>query len=223
MRKSILALAALVVVIGGLVLGYKVAYPTTVYTYRMTVEVDVNGEIRSGSSVIRVERYVTPKWLPNGGLTISHVYGDAVFVDLGSQRNVIATLHVRAGGSTSSSAENWPYWTTERNGQVAAFAIPLARTALRDDQMPMFVSFTKLNDPTTLVRIAADRFERILGSGIKLKAVYVETSADPVTRSIAQHLPWLKAWPRGQRLSGGSREAGTYTEIFLPMDLRTEG
>jgi hypothetical protein len=197
--KSLIPFAIIAAVIGGLVLAYKIAYPTMVYKYRMTVEVEVNGEIKSGSSVIEVDRYLTPKWLPGGGMRISHVYGDAVFVDLGSGRNVIAALY-RPGSP------------------VPAFPIR-RRTAFTDDQMPTFVTFTDINEPKTLLRVSPQRFEIVLGSGIRLKDVYVEPSRDPITRSITQRLPWLKTLPRGWNLRSESRDADTYTELNIPYDL----
>jgi hypothetical protein len=219
--KSLIPFAIIAAVIGGLVLAYKIAYPTMVYKYRMTVEVEVNGEIKSGSSVIEVDRYLTPKWLPGGGMRISHVYGDAVFVDLGSGRNVIAALSVRGGRPSWATAEHWPNWIKGPDGRTATFPMPLRRTALIGD-LPMFVTFTGINNPMTLLRVSPEQFETILGSGIKLKGVYVETTRDPITRSIAQHLPWFKNWPTGRTLSGGSHDADTYTHLF-PDDLSTGG
>jgi hypothetical protein len=219
---SLIPFALIAAVIGAFVLAYKIAYPSTVYKYRMTVEVEVNGEIRSGSSVIQVERHVNPKWSLSPGMTINRVYGDAVFVDLGLGRNVIAALHVRAGKPTWASAENWPNWRTQPRGGTA-FPIPLRRTALADDQMPMFVTFTDINNPKTLLRVNPDRFESIFGNGIKLKAVYVETTLDPITRSITQHLPWFKSLSSGATLGGGSREGDTFTELNVPDDLSRNG
>jgi len=34
---------------------YKISYPTQTYRYRMTVNVEVDGQMRSGSSVIEVK------------------------------------------------------------------------------------------------------------------------------------------------------------------------
>jgi hypothetical protein len=85
--------------------------------------------------------------------------------------------------------------------------------------MPMFITFIDISNPKTLLRVSPDRFESILGSGVRLKAVYIETTRDPVIRSIAQYLPWLTSWPAGRTLSGGSREADTNTHLNVPDDL----
>jgi hypothetical protein len=53
-----------------------------------------------------------------------------------------------------------------RPAERVAFPIPLRRTALTDDQMPMFVTFTDIHNPRTLLRVSPERFETILGTGI---------------------------------------------------------
>jgi hypothetical protein len=201
MRKPLVSVAVIVAAIGAFVLSYKIAYPTTVYIYRMTVEVDVNGQTKSGSTVIRVERYLTPKWLPGGGMTVSHVYGEAAFVDLGAGQNVIATLRSGSWGAGPGGAESWPNWVLGPHDQSESFRIPLPRTELRDRQMPMFITFKNASDPRTLVRVPPDQFENVFNIGTKLKAIYVETSTDPITESLAQRLPWVATWPSGNKLS----------------------
>jgi hypothetical protein len=53
------------------------------YSFRLTIKVDVDGELREGSSVIHVSHRFPPQWV--GGLfgAEARVNGDAVFVDLG--------------------------------------------------------------------------------------------------------------------------------------------
>jgi hypothetical protein len=127
-----------------------------------------------------------------------------------------------APANQPGSAGHWPNWI-KRPGGWAAFPIPLRRIALADDQMPMFVTFTDFNNPKTLLRVTPERFESIPGTGIKLKAVYVETTRDPTTRSMAKHLPWLNTWPRGMQLLGGSRDADTFVGSNIPFDLSGKG
>ena len=49
--KWFLGIIVAIAAVAGL---YKLKYPTYTYRYRMTVEVDVGGEVRSQSSVIEV-------------------------------------------------------------------------------------------------------------------------------------------------------------------------
>ena len=195
--------AALViaVAIGGYLL-YNYVFPTTTYIYRMTVDVRVDGQTKSGSGVIRVDKIATPEWLPGGGSTSDRVYGEGIFVDFGSRGFVVATLLARRGGVGPGNAHNWPNWDRVTR---KPFPVPLARRALRPDEMPLFVTFGDKNDPSTLVRVPEDRFETIFGAGVRLEAVYVETAAEPVTRNIARHLPWLKTWPSTRIIAPATR------------------
>lgn len=85
-------LGIFVVIVVGLYLAYKLVYPTYTYRYRMVVEVDVRGETKSGASVIEVSLSKQPKFLPEVPSVATTVRGEAVFVDLGDGRNVIALL-----------------------------------------------------------------------------------------------------------------------------------
>lgn len=77
--------------IGGVIAWWKINYPTYTYRCRMNVEVLVDGAVRSGASVIEVRIDKQPKF-GSAPPQVSHVYGEAVFVDLGGGRNVVALL-----------------------------------------------------------------------------------------------------------------------------------
>ncbi len=55
MRKlAVILVSILVALIAAAVIWYKWNFPTTSYRYRLTVAVEVDGQIHSGSSVIEV-------------------------------------------------------------------------------------------------------------------------------------------------------------------------
>ena len=81
MRTFGIIVLCVVLVIGGGVAWCKLAYPTYTYRYRMTVEVMVDGAIRSGSSVIEVQIHTQPNLLANPTI-VPKVRGEAVLVDL---------------------------------------------------------------------------------------------------------------------------------------------
>jgi hypothetical protein len=43
--------------------------------------------------------------------------------------------------------------------------------------------------------IAGDHFEELLGAGVKIKKVILETTGDPTTTGIEKYLPWLSHTP----------------------------
>jgi hypothetical protein len=65
--------------------GWKLAYTTYSYRYRLTVDVLVDGEIKTGTGVIEVSATPGPAWLTgmNYAAEAPRARGEAVVVDLG--------------------------------------------------------------------------------------------------------------------------------------------
>jgi hypothetical protein len=192
--KIFLSIALL---IGGAVLFYKAVFPTySSYRYRMTVEVEVNGKVYSGASVIEVTINRQPQ-IGSAPPYVPYIRGDAVFVDLGKGRNVIALL------AAGPSAENANY---SDNIVPALFKVPVEHWPELGDmrgtrevpasRMPTFVTFADLNDPKSARVVRPEDFENEFGAGASLRSVTVEMTVDPVTRKIVTKLPWLSHMER---------------------------
>jgi hypothetical protein len=113
-RLGILALV-IVLLIGAAVLFYKAVFPTYSYRYRMTVEVTVDGVVHSSSSVIEVRLRKQPQVFVPVPPVIAMVRGEAVFVDLGQGRNVIALL---ASGPNGSNV-NYPSYIVSQHFKLS--------------------------------------------------------------------------------------------------------
>src|SRR5882672_287797 len=91
-RSPMKALSILAAIVGAVAVWIALAYPTYTHHYRLTVEVDTPEGVRSGSSVIEVARSDV-SWFPLSQVQYAtRLRGEAVFVDLGANRNVIALL-----------------------------------------------------------------------------------------------------------------------------------
>ena len=103
MNKIILAVALIAVV--AFVVWYANAVLAPNYAFRLHVEVDTADGVKSGSSVIAVKAGVhTGAWmLPEAQGFRASVRGEAVFVDLGRGRNLIAIL---AHGETAAGCRS---------------------------------------------------------------------------------------------------------------------
>ncbi len=75
-------LVVVVALLGALVATYVIAYPTYTFRYLLTVEVEVSGIVKSGSSVIEVRWATIPPFIPLGiGKEFeTTVRGEAVYV-----------------------------------------------------------------------------------------------------------------------------------------------
>jgi hypothetical protein len=158
------------------------AFPTYTHRYRLTIEVDTPQGVRSGSSVIEVERSDQRWVLIAQGRYVFDVRGEAVFVDLGDGRNLIAlmafgpraenvdqmiSLWVEAYGHYKWDEDAWS-GRTKMQGPIE----------LKPPLIPTLVTFSDLSDPKTarvvyatgaIVRdqiLSNGRQPRIVGQGV---------------------------------------------------------
>jgi hypothetical protein len=76
--------------------------PTYKYRYRLTLAVEANGEMHSGSSVVEVREWRTSEWSLNPHLWLTKVSGEATFVDLGQGRALVALLEGISEGTPAN-------------------------------------------------------------------------------------------------------------------------
>jgi hypothetical protein len=194
--KFLKVLAALLVlcIVGiiGLYVSYPWIYPTYTTRYRLTVNAAIGEQQYSGSSVIEIRVKMQPRLLGDMPSWTFRVNGDAVFVDLGSGRNLVAPLS--PGPSKGSDAVNVLF---------RAFHIPfLADNAadlkslhgergLDPAAWPAFVTFRDVNNPLSVEVVNPPALEKTFGPGARIDSVTLTITNDPVTRGLEQGLPWL--------------------------------
>jgi hypothetical protein len=206
----------LAAIIAGFVL-YKISYPTHTYRYRMTVNVEVDGQTRSGSSVIEVKVAEQPAIIINP--VQNGAEGEAVFVDLGGQRSLVALL---ASGGYATDV-NFPIvvvpqqFRSELKGQLALLPSLRGRRDLAGKNLPTLVTFSDPNDSTTLRVIRPDHIEQAFGSNVRSGGVVIEMTTDPVTRSLEARLPFLVS-QRNTLRNDSIRDSNKFTptlDVFL--------
>lgn len=189
--------------------------PTFTYRYRLTVEVETPTGVKTGSSVIEttLQNNHGVTWAPMEARKFtSYVRGEAVFVDLGEGRHVIALLAMgkRLQGDPDfrkivpgSLGVRW--WDpaavlpslSDAAGRRAVIEVP-------SELLPTLVTFRDLGDPATAEIIEPDTFDFVFGPGYDLRRVTVqlvpmgwwplnalELYGVSVTRGIEQRLPWV--------------------------------
>lgn len=193
-RKFGYLIFAFVLVGGGIVGCWQLVNPTSTHRIRLGIEIDTPDGVRSGSSVIDVRfsnLNIGPPEMRHMHISVS---GEAVFVDLGNGKNVIAILGfgpkgdgegigrlvaVASGASTKSDGTSTPAITV----------------TLPANLIPTLITFTDINDPTTAQvvyatemrefrdsrgwlqsepRVAIDRFTELFGPGVRLNRASVE-------------------------------------------------
>lgn len=195
---------------------WAIAFPTHTHRYRLTIEIDTPEGVRSGSSVIEVVRKDVRWVLIAQGRYEFRVRGEAVFVDLGGNRNVVALL---AHGPNAENVDQMISLPIEAYGYDkwddrawAGQAKMQGSVELKPLLIPTLVTFTDLDDPKTArviyptqpqevrsdsaaprskSRVAVDRFAETFGPGVRFKRSWIEMTNDPVTIGVEQRLPWL--------------------------------
>jgi hypothetical protein len=197
MRKLGKITLTIVLLIGGAVLWYNLAYPTYTCRYRLSIAVDVGGETKTASSVIEV--ILATRLLPEIFSPVERsVYGDAVFLDMGSKGNVVVLLACGPDGTEGCVAEFVPQ-TFGVSGDLENLPRLQALRGSRDltgKFMPTLITFGNLTDPKSARVVAPDRFEQVFGPVVHFKRVWIEMTDAPVTRGIERKLPW---WNRPGR------------------------
>jgi len=168
-------------------------YSLSRYRYRLTIEIDVDGVTKSASSVHEAKPMKT--WsidVGSGGATAFSA--EAVFVDLGAGRNVVALLAVGpkadrylfyslvsgAFGRRADTVEDWKWLATQTSA-----------VELKSDNLPTLATVRDFNDPLSTEIVPPDQLPRFFGPGVHFKRAWVQMTRDPVTRMIKKQIPGL--------------------------------
>lgn len=168
---------------------------------KLTIALEVDGEIRTASSVVQHESY--KDFLT--GRTPSKIEGEALYLDLGEGRKPLIALlsKIRQGN------EGYERWTTlgallrghrlslERNeyGMSRGWArlrklvgVPIS---IGPKDLPSLVTFRDLSDPMSVELVDPDDLEDTLGSNVRWHSMSVEVTEDPISAGLVERLPWL--------------------------------
>jgi len=193
-----------------LVIGDQIRIRRPEFKYRLQVEIETPDGVKSSANVYSVTPNRSYGGSNTGESAGPKTKGDALFVDLGGGRNVVALLMVGAT-PTDLDATNYiamrSFTAAGRKVQFRDMKKTTAMTpvAVPAGNAPVLVSFKDVSDPKSARRLTADNAQELLGSGYKLRGVAVSTTANgfwpadfggalgaPVSRGIEDKLPWLK-------------------------------
>jgi hypothetical protein len=193
----------LLALLAALVIGDQIRINRPGHKYRLTVEVETPDGVKSASGVLAV----TPdRGYSRGGAT--RTSGEAVVVDLGSGRSLVALLahldgkidpdainYVALRAYTAARGKRANFNDMNREAGVVPVTPPL---------IPVLLAFADSANPATANLVLPDDAVATLGSGFRLRGVTAEVVpnglwpvyfggalGEPVTRGNARKLPWL--------------------------------
>ncbi len=192
-----------VVLLAALVIGDQIRINRPGHKYRLTVEVETPDGVKSASGVMAVH---PDRSYSRGGHT--RTKGDAVLVDLGGGKNLVALLAHIDNQSIDLDGMNYvalrAYNAAGRKVSFNEMSRVTGAVPVNDALIPVLATFTDPGDPGTARTVPPDGLETRLGKGVHLRSVSVEVVpnglwpldfggplGEPVTRGIEARLPWL--------------------------------
>ncbi|MGQ3353776.1 MAG: hypothetical protein ACT6XY_09995 [Phreatobacter sp.] len=185
----------------GLYGGWRLLVPSGTLRYRLTVEVEVDGEIRTGTSVGEAT-YTSMRRLPFLLIPpfVSDLKAEATVVDLGP-RGLLFVLIDRLthppGYRTVASnylAAIIP-WAFGFGEETIRSISSLNKTVdLAGDLLPPMIKFGSHLVPESAQFVDPNNLERSFGPNVRLRRVRLATTHEPITNQIEKVLPWLPGW-----------------------------
>lgn len=189
--------------LAALFIGDQIRINRPGHKYRLTVEVETPGGLKSASGVMSVH---PDRGYSRGGHTSTR--GDAVLIDLGGGKNLLALL-AHLDKSIDLDGMNYlalrAYKASGRNVSFNEMNRITGTVPVKDALLPVLVTFADLNDPATAHAVPPDDLEAAFGKGFRLHGMSAEVVpngvwpldfggalGEPVTRGIEAKLPWLK-------------------------------
>jgi len=198
--------AGLLGLLAVLVIGDQIRINRPGHKYRLTVEVTTPEGIRTASGILSV---VPDRNYNRSGRTVMR--GEAVYVDLGKGKNLVALLAHQQGPKLDLDDINYVAlraYGAARGNRVSFTDIgrQTGIVPVQGEQIPVLVSFADPKDPATARLVAADHANLVLGDGYAIRGLTAEVVpngfwpidfggvlGEPVTRGIEAKLPWLAA------------------------------
>jgi hypothetical protein len=185
------------------VIGDQIRINRPGHKYRLTVEVETPDGVKSASGVIAVH---PDRSYSRGGHTSTK--GDAVLVDLGGGKNLVALLAHIDDKSLDLDGMNYvalrAYNAAGRKVSFNEMSRASGAVPVKGALIPVLMTFTDPGDPGTARTVPPDGLEARLGKGFHLRSVSAEVVpnglwpldfggplGEPVTRGIETKLPWL--------------------------------
>jgi hypothetical protein len=183
------------------------------HKFRLVVEIESPDGVKSASGVYSVTPNRSYGGSNTGESSGPRTRGDALFVDLGGGRNVVALLAVGTDPTALDATNYIAMRSFFAAGRRVQFRDMKKTTAMSPVQVPaenapLLVTFKDTNDPASMRRLTTDNAQELLGPGIKIRSMTVSTVpngywpldiggalGEPVTRGIEAKLSWLKGEP----------------------------
>ena len=221
-------LYGIIAAVAGMYGLYLYLFPTYTHRYRLTVEVEMDGKVVSGSGVIEVANQYLPPFLLSPFDHSTSIKGRAPLIDLGRHGVLLAVLRPHSFHDNLN-----PRPVSARYLAVAAFygakALPHGdgwmtptgpawreiskAKGTRELSPEAYPGFVWLSDPTSrgsAVPVLDRDMATTIHPSARIRSVVLEITSDRFSDEIFQKLPWLSA----ALVDAQQRGIGEHPQIF---------
>lgn len=198
--------------LAALFIGDQIRINRPGHKYRLTVEVETPEGVKSASGVLSVH---PDRGYSRHGHTATR--GDAVFVDLGAGKNLVALL-AHIDKTIDLDATNYvalrAYKAAGHNVSFNEMSRMTGTVPVTGALIPVLVTFADPSDPATARTVPPDNLEAAFGKGFQLHGILAEVVpngfwpldfggplGEPVTRGIEAKLKWLNGADRSAAIA----------------------
>lgn len=201
--KHMMVVVVVLVLVGSTIV-YGNGSPTT-YSWhqKMTVEVEVDGKMVAGSSVVEMTVTGIPEERQFRAARKLSMRGEATVVKLPGDRYLFTLLtydvfltgkvfHDLVGDKVAQPEKGW----------AKAIRHVRERRTINQKDYPLLVTFTDINDPTTVRVVDPENLAAIFGPGVTLKRITLEITDEPVTEGKIEQFGFIGVLKKQGTLSG---------------------
>lgn len=216
-------------IITALYVGFLLLFPSYTHRYRITVEVEADGKVHSGSAIWEgtFQEHKILKGLFAGGSNIS-MRGVPVVVNLGQRGAIVALVRPSrlrneyyrptpvAAHQLALNAYYGPRKGRKRRfgGKIKGYKTVSGETEpklLNPDNYPAFVWLRDPNNVRSAEPAPPFEWSEQIDPSVALRSITLQITSDGVSGDAQQKLPWLKSFYKtGPRIKGN-----VTTELYM--------
>lgn len=195
----------------GVYAAIHLAFPTYTHKFRLTFQVESDGVVKEGSSVITVtdtDQSIVGSLAPRRWIRSSK--GPVPWVDLGNRGLLLVSMnnynvpkppqtYYVGGLSFVAFYDAKPGDEKLDEAHIKAIREEKGRRYVPVDRLPTFIWLSDPLDPNSAKIVPPTSFADEIGGGTRLISMTVEITNDIADRSIYDRLPWLAEMERKQR------------------------
>ncbi len=185
-----------------------------VFRYKITMNVQTPGGLKSGSAVREIVINKFAGFNPEKADFTSKIYGEAVIVDLGEKKlfgllerdTYNEVFYTFPTGKAPLSESSIAYYKS----------LPIGTKAILDKKhWPRMVTFADLKDPKSVQPVNQNDLAKTFGEGFKLENIQIEITDESVTRgNVNRYFWWFSDYKNKKaRLNGSTSIAISTNEL----------